>query len=111
MAMKSPKPATSKRPLRWDHSRILRAVHDDIERQAAQSIAARQHWQPSDYPALWALVQAATKEAQNRHRLKGRIVFRHHGRKYAARFTNLDRIIVEDRKTGRFLASSGFFAL
>ncbi len=95
-------------------TRITAAQRDIHRRIAAQSehlANAPRPWHPEECPHLFALLESAKAEAWKRRRLRGRIVFRHGGRRYAARFTNLDRIIVEDRQTGRFLASSNFFAL
>lgn len=89
-----------------------RAIHHKIETQSqATQISGRPYWLPEQYPELYALLDSAKCEARSRRRLKGRIVFRHEGKVYAACFTSLDRIIVEDEQTGRFIASSGFFAL
>lgn len=86
-------------------------VHRRIAAQSAHTLSQMRHWHPEEYPALWRLIQAAKAEAQARRRLKGRIVFSYEGRRYAARFSNLDRVIVEDGSTGEFIASSGIFAL
>ncbi len=86
-------------------------IHRRIAAQSAHTKSQRRHWHPEEYPALWRLVQAAKAEAQARRRLKGRIVFSYEGRRYAARFSNLDRVIVADASTGEFIASSGIFAL
>jgi len=88
-----------------------REIHDRIAAQSAHSQAHPRRWHPEEYPDLYRLIESAKAAARSRHRLRGRIVFRHECRSYAARFTNLDRIIVEDQHTGRFIASSGFFAL
>lgn len=88
-----------------------RQIHRRIEAQSEHSQNPPRQWHPAEYPELYALVQSAIAAAQARRRLRGRIVFNHEGQRYAARFTNLDRIIVEDWITGRFFASSGLFAL
>ena len=87
------------------------AIHRRIRAQSEHSQNPPRLWHPEEYPHLYALLETAKAEARNRRRLRGRIVFRHEGRCYAARFSNLDRVIVEDRFTGRFIASSGHFAL
>lgn len=99
------------RPKRTGITAAQRAIHSQIETESTHSQNPPRLWHPEEYPALYALVQSARKEARSRRRLLGRIVFRHEGKTYAARFTNLDRIIIEDRRTGRFIASSDFFAL
>jgi hypothetical protein len=88
-----------------------REIHCRIEAQREHSMNPPRRWHPEEYPHLYALLESAKREARSRQKLKGRIVFTHEGRRYAARFTNLDRIIVEDSQTGRFIASSGYFAL
>lgn len=99
------------------HSKRIRitAAQEEIHRciavQSAHTLSQRRHWHPEEYPALWKLLQAAKTEARNRRRLKRRIVFSYEGRSYAARFSNLDRVIVENSSTGEFIASSGIFAL
>lgn len=88
-----------------------REIHRRIEAQSHHSQNPPRCWHPAEYPELYALVESAKAAAWSRRRHRGRIVFRHEGRSYAARFTSLDRIIIEDHQTGRFIASSGFFAL
>ena len=88
-----------------------REIHRRIDLQSEHSQNPPRLWHPAEYPELYALVQAAKAAARARRRLKSRIVFSFECRAYAARFTNLDRVIIEDRHTGRFIASSGFFAL
>jgi hypothetical protein len=88
-----------------------REVHDRIAAQSEHSQVHPRLWHPEEYPDLYRLIESAKRAARSRRRLRGRIVFRHECRSYAARFTGLDRIIVEDQMTGRFIASSGFFAL
>jgi len=87
------------------------AIHRRIAAQSAHTQSEKRHWHPEEYPALWKLLQAAKAEARARRRLKGRIVFSYEGRRYAARFSNLDRVIIEDSSTGEFIASTGIFAL
>lgn len=87
------------------------AIHRRIQAQSEHSQNPPRRWLPEEYPHLYALLEAAKAEAMNRRRLRGRIVFSHEGRSYAARFSSLDRVIVEDRFTGRFIASSGYFSL
>lgn len=118
MTMHNKKPGAMRRPgkdkTRPKRNRITAAqrdIHRRIEAESAHSQNPPRPWYPEQYPALYALVQSARQEALARRRLRGRIVFRHEGRSYAARFTNLDRVIVEDRLTGRYLASSDYFAL
>ena len=88
-----------------------REIHRMIATQSEQCQATARPWRPEEYPHLWRLVEAAKAEAQSRQRLPRKIAFNHEGRRYSARFTGFDRIIVEDWITGRFIASSGFFAL
>lgn len=88
-----------------------REIHRRIEAQSEHSQNPPRLWHPEEYPHLWGLLETAKAEAQRRHKLRGRIVFSHEGKRYAARFTNLDRVIVEDWLTGKFIASSGVFAL
>ncbi|MDA8129663.1 MAG: hypothetical protein M0Z73_13335 [Betaproteobacteria bacterium] len=99
------------RPQRTGISATQRDTHHRIEAQSAHSQNPPRPWYPEEYPDLYRLIESARATAQARRRLRGRIVFHHEGRSYAARFTNLDRIIIEDRQTGRFIASSDFFAL
>jgi len=88
-----------------------RDIHRRIAAQSEHSQNPPRLWHPEEYPHLWALLEAAKAETFRRRRLRGRIVFNHEGQRYAARFTNLDRIIVQDWMTGRFIASSGAFSL
>src|SRR5512139_1347838 len=88
-----------------------RDIHRRIEAQSEHSQNPPRLWHPEEYPHLWALLEAAKAESLRRRQLRGRITFTHEGRRYAARFTNLDRIIVQDWITGRFIASSGVFSL
>lgn len=118
MPMKNKKPGVMRRPgkvkTHCKPTRITaaqREIHHRIEAQSEHSQNPPRLWRPEEYPELYSLIEAAQAAALSRRRLRGRIVFRHEGRSYAARFTNLDRIIIEDRTTGRLVASSGFFAL
>lgn len=88
-----------------------REIHRRIEAQSEHSQNPPRPWFPEEYPELFALIESARAAAIARRKLRGRIVFNHAGKRYAARFTNLDRVIVEDWTTGRFYASSGWFAL
>jgi len=120
MTSLSKKPGTTKRPGKKTESQIIAAkqkrLHRQIAQQSARTIAACNEgrnplWHPEEYPELWGLLQAAKREAQSRAMLRGYMVFTHAGKKYAARFTNLDRIIVHDRVTDEFIASTGVFQL
>lgn len=87
-------------------------IHRRIAEQSAHLIANDSPcWSPHDYPELWRLVQAANAAVLRRRRLTRRVLFAYEGKTYAVRFTSLDRILVEDRRTRDFIASSGFFAL
>lgn len=88
-----------------------RAIHRRIEAQSEEAKMNRRNWHPEEYPDLYRLIESAKAAARAKPRLWGKMTFTHEGRRYLARFTILDRIVVEDRRTGRFLASSGFFAL
>lgn len=87
------------------------SFHAEIRRQAEIASKSGKGWRASDYPHLYSLLRAAIEAARTRTRLKGRILFEFRGRQYAARFTNLDRVIVEERSSGKRLAASGIFAL
>lgn len=88
-----------------------RALHRRIDAQSLHSQNPPRPWLPEEYPELHGLILAAKAAARSRRRLRRRMVFSHEGRSYAARFTSMDRVLIEDRHTGRFIASSGFFAL
>lgn len=88
-----------------------REIHRMIEAEIEHSQNPPRLWQPGEYPHLSALIESAKAAAQARRKLRGRITFSHANKRYAARFTNLDRVIVEDWITGRFIASSSVFAL
>lgn len=113
MRVQNQKPRTlrRKRQKRGTLTADQREIHHMIAAQSEQCQTAAQPWQPEEYPHLWRLVESAKAEAQSRQKLHGRITFSHEGRRYSVRFTGFDRIIVEDWITGRFIASSGFFAL
>jgi hypothetical protein len=119
MNMQNIKPGAYRQPAKANSPRkrarltaAQREIHSRIEAQSTHSLSVPpRQWHPEEYPDLWNLVQAAKAAARVRRRIRGRMVFSHESRSYAARFTNLDRIIIEDRQTGRFIASSGFFAL
>lgn len=118
MTSPSKKPGTTKRPGKKTENQIIEAkqrrLHRVIAQQSARTIAAcnegrNPFWHPEEYPELWGLLQTAKHEAQSRARLRGYMVFTHAGKKYAARFTNFDRIIVHDHVTDEFIASTGVF--
>lgn len=118
MAPHNKKPGAYRRPGKvkshGKHTRITAAqrdIHRRIEAQSEHSKTLRRHWHPDDYPDLWRLIVAAKKSTLARQRLRGRMVFIFERRRYAVRLTSLDRLIIEDHATGRFVASSGFFAL
>lgn len=98
-----------KKPTRNHLTTEQRYIHRRIAEQSAHSLAGGRNWHPEEYPALWKLLQAAKQEASSRARLRGRIVFTYEGKPYAVRFTNLDRIKVEDRQTGDLIAQTGPF--
>jgi len=119
MTQKNKKPGAHKSPGKVKTHRkptgitaAQREIHHRIEVQSGHTLASHaRHWRAENYPDLYRLIESAQAAALARRRLRGRMVFRHEGRSYAARFTSLDRIIIEDRLTGRFIASSDFFAL
>jgi hypothetical protein len=120
MTSPNKKPGTTKRPGKNTASQSIaekqKRLHRVIAAQSAKTLAAHKEgrnsfWHPGEYPELWGLLQAAKREAQSLARLRGYMVFSHAGKKYAARFTNLDRIIVHDRVTDEFIASTGVFQL
>lgn len=88
-----------------------REIHCLIETQSEHSQNPPRLWHPEEYPHLYALIESARAAARARRKLRGRITFNHEGQRYAARFTNLDRVIIEDWITGRFIASSAAFSL
>lgn len=87
-------------------------THHRIAAQSAHTLAnPPRRWRPKEYPDLWRLIQSARVTARSRRRLSARMLFWHEGRRYVARFTSTGRILIEDRHTGAFLASSGHFAI
>lgn len=110
MSTTKKKPGTMKRPGKKPNRNHLtptqRALHRRIADQSARTIAGGMNWHPEEYPDLWMLVHAAKEEARSRARLRGHIVFIYEGKSYAVRFTNLDRIKVEDRQTGGLIAQT-----
>lgn len=91
-------------------NKAQREVHQRIEAEAEHSVQYPRWWHPEQYPGLWKLLESARREALARHRFRGRIVFHHDGQAYAARLTSMDRVIVENRRTGAFLASGSLFS-
>lgn len=115
MLKNNKKPGAMKRPGKVKtprkHSPYKRILHQEIAAEAERLNEQSRPWTPSEFPLLYGLLRSAIADARNRRRLRGRIIFCHEGKQYAARFTSLDRIIVENRETGQPLCSSGFFAL
>lgn len=115
MPIDNKKPGAMKRPgkdkTHRKHTPRKPTIHQKIAAEAAQLRRQNRPWSSHDFPLLFSLLQSALTDARSRRRLKGRIVFCHEGEYYAARFTSLDRVIVENRETGQPLCSSGFFVL
>lgn len=115
MPTNNKKPGAVKRPGKVKtprkHTPSERSIHRKIATEAARLSRESRPWSSHEFPLLFDLLQSALADARSRRRLRGRIVFCHEGKQYAARFTSLDRIIVENRVTGQPLCSSGFFAL
>jgi hypothetical protein len=100
--MKSPnkKPGTRQR------------IHERITWQAAiAKITPAEYRDYKAFPDLLRLLKSARNAARTRKNPGARIVFTFAGKHYAARFTTFNRIIVEDRKTGRLLVASAPFSL
>ena len=86
-------------------------VHRAIAWEACRCQANSRPWRPYEYPTLYALLQAALANARSRQYMGRRMSFTFEGKRYAMRPEGLGRLVVADHVTGRFLASSTFFAI
>lgn len=103
------RPGKDKSPRK--HTLPMRTIHRRITEESQHFRYLGRPWHPHEFPALYDLIFSALADLRNRRRLKGRMLFWHHGERYVVRLTSLDRLIIEDPRTGCFIASSGFFAL
>ena len=89
-----------------------KTIHDRIIWQATLAkIAPAEHRNRKAFPDLWRLLESAKNAVRKRKNPGGRIVFTFAGKRYAARLTTFERIIVEEYESQQFLAASGPFSL